>query len=54
MWNDKEEKKTIRSQGMYLKTPCFHTTPGDICSIRRKSPLNHNFGAVFSEQLKQM
>ena len=27
MWNDKEEKKTIRSQGMYLKTPCFHTTP---------------------------
>ena len=30
VWNDKEEKKTIRSQGMIKKKPCFHTTPGEI------------------------
>ena len=30
VWNDKEEKKTIRSQGMIKKKPCFHTTPYDV------------------------
>ena len=36
MWNDKEEKKTIRSQGMIKKKPCFHTTPNGLVTSSYK------------------